>query len=52
MASTVEVFGDEFHQELEMKNSFMGPTIDTVSGQRAGGASNTNNVIQCAGRYD
>ena len=48
----MEVFVDEAHQDLEMKNSFMGPTIDTVSGQGAGGASNNNNLIQCAGRED
>ena len=52
MARTVEVLGDEAHQELDMKNSFMSPTIDTVSIQGAGGTSNTNNVIQCAGRED
>ena len=52
MASTVEAFGDEAHRELEMKILFMGPTIETVSGQGAGGASKTNNVIQCAGRQD
>ena len=48
----MEVLEDESHQKLYMEHQFTFPTIDTVSDQGAGGASDTHNVVQRSGRED